>query len=269
MTFICNLVKAIAVIFLASNVLYASAQEYKATTSTRVANYSLQLLPAPSCDGKVANAEDLKQYLSQYDVELESSLPIHPTLSKPTRANDAPSKNDREQHKKEISKDIVAAGFGYDSERPVVITWMDFDMDGICDFAAPQLVSSMRPITRVFLFRGLRDNKFELVSSGFEYFNQLVPVFPYVPVSVAGERQPVIVVFSQGGSSTVTDILQWNAKTGGFVSCKKEGDEPLYIKKRAALSFAGSAQLKLCEKKFEVGAWVIRQLPNENLAERF
>lgn len=185
-------------------------------------------------------SRELARYLRQYDPTWETK-------------QDA---NDETPHTKEeiqlIKNGLVEDGFRYPNTEESVITWMDVDGDGVCDFTASTGVGGMRSIDRMFLFRGMAKGDFQLIDSDHTYMEGSITVVPYIPLTVSGERLPVLV--------KKYTLLQWQSDAGRFATCETIKYGPEAAKQRAA--FPVLAQL--CPKAQEIYDWAADQLPHKN-----
>jgi len=192
------------------------------------------------CSSVHRPGRELAKYLRQYDPTWEARQDT----------------NDETPHTTEeiqlIRNGLVENGFRYPNTEESVITWMDVDGDGVCDFTASTGVGGMRPIDRMFLFRGLVKGDFQLIDSDRTYMEGSITVVPYIPLSVSGERLPVLV--------KEYTLLQWQADSKRFATCETIQYGPEAAKQRAA--FPVLAQL--CPKAREIYDWAADQLPHKN-----
>jgi hypothetical protein len=192
--------------------------------------------------------KELVKYLAQYDPRQEEGLTAYDE-DRPFTENDV----------KEIRDSLVQFGFTYPNGNASVITWIDFDGDGICDFTTSAGIGGMRPIDRMFLFRGLPNGKFQLIDSDLSYMDSSIALLPYIPIKVSGERLPVIV------TSKSNRMLQWQSDSHQLASCEMYS-EPTYTNLSKKPGQPASALELLCPHIQEIVAWAEKQLPDENAA---
>jgi hypothetical protein len=151
-----------------------------------------------------------------------------------------------------IIQSLLEQGFHYPNGENSVITWMDFDGDGACDFTVSAGVGGMYAIDRMFLFRGLPKGDFQLIDTDLTYMEGSVVLVPYIPVAVAGERLPILV--------RKDTLMQWQDAGKKFATCEsvKYGAQP------ARQSSAGTWMVTLCPHQRDIYSWAENQLPRKN-----
>lgn len=193
------------------------------------------------CSSVHRPGRELARYLRQYDPTWEAKQDT----------------NDETPHTTEeielIRNGLVENGFRYPNTEESVITWMDVHGDGVCDFTASTGVGGMRPIDRMFLFRGMAKGDFQLVDSDRTYMEGNITVVPYIPLTVSGERLPVLV--------KEYTLLQWQADSRRLATCETIQYGPEAARQRAG--FPVLAQL--CPKVREIYDWAADQLPLKNV----
>lgn len=155
----------------------------------------------------------------------------------------------------EIKKQLVEDGFIYPNGEESVITWMDFDNDGVCDFTGTAGIGGMRSIDRMFLFRGVQKGQFKLVDSHLSFMEGSITIIPYIPVFVKGERVPLIIAPRDGR------MLRWRSDGGGFEVCDAnlDVDSPWYVNNVRSSDFR-----ELCDLFWDIAENVEVRLPREN-----
>lgn len=217
-----------------------------ANPSLTIGDKKLTLEMNTKCPQPRPSRKQLAQYLAQYDPRQEEGLPIHDEDRPFTQKNI-----------KERQDDLVQDGFEYPNGKESVITWMDFDGDGICDFTASAGIGGMRSVDRMFLFRGLPNGKFKLMDSYFDYMNTSITLVPYVPVQVSGEKLPVII-----GNET---LMQWQSKHRKFVKCEESSVIAKHKKQLGKENKKPQTLMdELCSHKSKIYEWAKNQLPHEN-----
>lgn len=208
-----------------------------------VGPWRLALNFSEECTKPRISSGELAKNLSQYD----------PSRDPRSDIRDETPRSRREIA--EIKKQLVEDGFVYPNGRESVITWMDFDLDGICDFTATVGIGGMRSTERMMLFRGLANGKFKLVDSHLSFMDSTITLIPYIPVSIAGNRVPIIVIPREGR------MLRWREDGAGFESCDTNmriGD-PLRLQNTSSSDFA-----QLCGHFRKIADWAQERLPEEN-----
>ncbi|HEY8607639.1 MAG TPA: hypothetical protein VIM12_11055 [Noviherbaspirillum sp.] len=204
--------------------------------STGIPEKRLALDMKRQCARVAPSREDLAKFLAQYD----------PTSDPRADVYDESSWTNEEIA--ELRDDLVEFGFIYPNDEPSVITWMDFDMDGNCDFTATVGIGGMRSVQRMMLFRGIGGGAFHLVDAHISYMEVTVTVVPYVPVAIKGETLPVLVLPSGGR------VLQWNKVGQSFDVC-----EAAFPKDSAEGILAS-----ICANYQDLVRWTEKRLPNGN-----
>ena len=187
----------------------------------------------------------LAQYLSQYDPSEEPRSDI---------LDETPWSADE---KKIIQDTLIMDGFHYPDGQESIITWMDFDGDGICDFTASAGVGGMRSIDRMFLFRGLPNGKFKLIDYYIAYMANSSILVPYIPIKIIGEKFPILV---KGYL-----IMQWESDRKQFMTCETLLNSDGIKKKIFDASKKSNALLiALCPHAQDIYKWAVDQLPQKN-----
>ena len=156
-----------------------------------------------------------------------------------------------------IRADLVRDGFQYPNGHDSVITWMDFDGDGICDFTASAGIGGMRSSDRMFLFRGMPNGKFKLVESYLSYMDTSITVVPYIPIKVFGEKLPVL--------ANGQMLMQWQSDRKQFVTCETLANATSSEKRQRENSEKARTLLAaLCPHAHDIATWAVNQLPHGN-----
>jgi len=192
------------------------------------------------CSSVHRPGRELARYLRQYDPTWEA---------KQDTSDETPHTTEEIQL---IRNGLVENGFRYPNTEESVITWMDVDGDGVCDFTASTGVGGMRPIDRMFLFRGLAKGDFQLIDSDHSYMEGSISLVPYIPLSVSDERLPVLV--------KEYTLLQWQADSKRFATCETIKYGPEAVSQRAAFLVL----VQLCSQAREIYDWAADQLPHKN-----
>ncbi|HEY0061197.1 MAG TPA: hypothetical protein VGC21_03685 [Telluria sp.] len=147
---------------------------------------------------------------------------------------------------------LVEHGFYYPNGQESVITWMDFDGDGVCDFTASAGMGGMRSTDRMFLFRGVAKGQFRLADAYHSYMEGSSILVPYLPITIPGEQLPLLV--------TRQTMLQWQPGRRQFASCDDFA--------RAAVSGKHATVppllTALCPHAHAIYRWAAHQLPHNN-----
>lgn len=214
------------------------------------------------CPQPRPGADTLAKYLIQYDPSGEAGL-----------GPEAYTKPYTKRELKRIKEGIAEEGFIRLAADTYAITWMDFDGDGICDFAGSSgTVGGKASIARYFLFRGLANGRYKLVDSYLEWVPSDLIAMPYIPIRVSGERLPILAIANWGG------LIQWQPATRKFVSCESLGLATWQIMSKKAVKppkksdtnpLPDTALSRLCPHISEIGQWATNQLPNGNIAPRY
>lgn len=192
------------------------------------------------CPQAHRSGKELAKYLIQYDPAQDPKLDI---------------RDETPWTKKEIQlikKALAEEGFHYPNGQDSVITWMDFDGDGVCDFTASAGVGGMRSTDRMFLFRGLQKGDFRLAAAYHAYMDGSSLLLPYIPVTVAGEKLPVLV--------TKDTLMQWQHQRKQFATCETSTHGPQAKKQQGTRPVLAA----LCPHAQEIYTWAAGQLPHEN-----
>lgn len=187
--------------------------------------------PPPACVQVQRPGNALAAYLRQYDPSGEPKEDIRDET--PWSARDI----------RLIKDGLVESGFHYPNGHDSVITWMDADGDGHCDFTASAGIGGMKAVDRMFLFLGVPHGGFRLADAYSTYMEGSSIVVPYIPLSVTGERLPVLV--------TRNTLLQWDRKAGRFATCESTQSVP-------------RALAALCPHAQHIYAWAAARMPHAN-----
>lgn len=204
-----------------------------------VAGRALALRSPVTCAQAQRPRRELARYLSQYD------------------PSDDPKEDIRDetpwtrQEIRLVRDGLVQDGFHYPNGQDSVLTWMDFDGDGRCDFTASAGVGGMKPVDRMFLLRGLPTGGFRLVASYSTYMEGSIPPVPYIPISVSGEKLPVL--------ATPSTLMQWNNEHKAFTTCASIEYGPQAKQRPAPPALAA-----LCPHAQQIYTWAADQLPHRN-----
>lgn len=194
-----------------------------------------------NCTKPNMNREEMALNLVQYDPSSDPKDDLN---------DETPRTAEEVKRAREL---LAEVGFVYPNGDESVITWMDFDGDGNCDFTVTVGVGGMRPIERMMLFRGLGNRQFKLVDAHLAYMETNITLIPYIPVRVAGERLPLVVVPRDGR------LLRWRADHSGFDTCDAAGS-----------SMATSPDFAtLCEALPRIIRWAENGLPHKNVMVRW
>ena len=205
----------------------------------RIAGRTLALQSPVICAQAQRPRKELAWYLSQYDPSDDPKEDIR-------------DETPRTRQEIRLLKDgLVDNGFHYPNGQDSVLTWMDFNGDGLCDFTASAGIGGMKAIDRMFLFLGLPKGDFRLVGSYSTYMESSIALVPYIPISVSGESLPLL--------ATPSTLMQWNNKRNGFGTCDGIG-HGTQAQRRAAPPVLAA----LCPHAQQIHAWAAGQLPHEN-----
>ena len=208
-------------------------------TSLVVGGRILTLQASPACAQAQQPGKALARYLRQYDPSGDPKEDIRDET--PWSAQDI-----------QLVKDgLVESGFHYPNGQDSVITWMDANGDGRCDFTASAGIGGMKAVDRMFLFFGLPDGGFRLVDAYYTYMEGSSIVVPYIPITVAGERLPVL--------ANRSTLLQWDNGRRQFATC-----ESIRYGPQARRRFAPRALTALCPHVQQIYTWAAAQMPHEN-----
>lgn len=196
--------------------------------------------PPAACAKARRPARELARYLSQYDPAGEPRADID---------DEAPlSRVELDL----IRQGLVEHGLRYPNGQDSMITWMDADGDGMCDFTASAGFGGMRAIDRMFLFRGLPKGEFQLAAADFTYMEGSITPVPYIAIAVAGEKLPVL--------ARKDTLLQWQPARKQFASCSAVSHGPQAAQQRAALPLLAA----LCPHAQTIHDWAAGRLPHKN-----
>jgi len=198
------------------------------------------------CPQPQPSRKELAKYLAQYDPSGDPRLDIR---------DETPWSR---EEIKETQDWLVENGFYYPNGKKSVITWMDFDGDGICDFTASAGIGGMRSIDRMFLFRGLSNGQYQLVDSYHTYMEGSSILVPYIPIKVSGEKLPVL---AKGQI-----LMQWQNDGQQFITCETLSSATLSEKQQQLEKNEKSWKLltTLCPYGQKIADWTVNQLPNKN-----
>ncbi len=217
-----------------------------ANSSLTISDKNLTLQMSTKCPQPRPSRKELAKYLAQYDPKQEEGLSTYDE-DRPFTKKDI----------KEMQDYLVKDGFRYPNGKESVITWMDFDGDGICDFTASAGIGGMKSIDRMFLFRGLPNGKFKLMDSYYDYMNTSITLVPYIPIQVSGEKLPVIV-----GNET---LMQWQNEHKKFVKCEESSVTEKRKKHLGKENKKPQTAIEvLCPHISKIHQWADSQLPNKN-----
>lgn len=231
-----------------------------------ISDLALTLIPDAECKrNKRENAESLSRFLTQYQFDKEWNLQTY-------------HRDEEDDHwtpftpelQKSFSEGLAAYKFRFPSGDLATITWMDFDGDGYCDFTASVGSPGMRPIQRVFLFRGTADGAYQLVLADHLYLEDSVAIVPFIPLGVSGEKLPAVLL----GTGDGWNLFQWSPTERAFKACRlpKYGsfERPAHILSSLFKQTVPAEKFKqICEHIDDVGKWAESQLPHNNIAPRF
>ena len=222
----------------------AGAQTVGSTLTIGGKQLTLQM--HTKCPQPRPTRKELAKYLVQYDPREEQGLTTY-------GEDRIFSKKDV----KEIRDLLVSDGFQYPNGQESIITWMDFDGDGICDFTASAGIGGMRSIDRMFLFRGMPNGKFQLVDSDLNYMYGSTIVVPHIPIKVSGEKLPVL---AKGQI-----LMQWQSDRKQFVTCETLSSATSSEKRQLENSEkAWTLLATLCPHAQDIAEWAEHQLPQKN-----
>jgi len=203
-----------------------------------VAGKTLTLQGPPACAQAPRPRRELAAYLSQYDASGDPKENIDDETPRTP------------QEIRAIKKSLVEQGFHYPTGKDSVITWMDFDGDGVCDFTASAGIGGMRAVDRMFLFRGLPNKAFRLVDAHYTYMEGATIPVPYIPITVPGEKLPIL--------AKKDTLMQWQAERAQFATCESIAHSP------AGQRPSAPALVALCPHAQRIYTWASDQLPNKN-----
>ena len=224
-------------------VLAAGCSTSQADTTQKalaIGGKQLTMQEPVKCASAQRPGRELAKYLSQYDPAQDPKEDI---------------RDETPRTKKEIQlikMDLVETGFQYPNGRESVITWMDFDADGACDFTASAGVGGMRSIDRMFLFRGLPKGSFQLADAYMTYMAGSSIVVPYIPMTVAGEKLPILVKRDT--------LMQWQPERKQVVTCETMAPAVQAGKPRPA----PAALAALCPHAQQIYTWAAERQPHKN-----
>jgi hypothetical protein len=209
-------------------------------TPLAVAGKTLTMAAPARCAKAAPSRRRVARYLSQYD---------------PAGEPKQDSSDETPWTKKEVAlikRALVEQGFHYPNGQESVITWMDFDGDGTCDFTASAGVGGMYAIDRFFLFRGLQKGGFKLADADLTYMEGSIAPVPYIPVTVSGRRLPMLV--------KKDSLMLWQPDRRTFATC----DSVKYGLQPAKKSAAAKLMIALCPRQQDIYSWAAGQLAHGN-----
>lgn len=207
--------------------------------SLTVSGKKLTMQAPVTCAQAQRPRKELARFLSQYDPSDDPKEDIRDETPR-TR-----------QEIQLIKNGLVDSGFHYPNGQDSVITWMDFNGDGLCDFTASAGVGGMKAVDRMFLFQGLPKGEFRLADAYHTYMEgSSIPV-PYIPLSVPGEKLPVL--------ATPSTLMQWDTERKQFATCQNILYGPQAKQRPAPASLAA-----LCPQAQQIYTWAADQLPHKN-----
>ena len=204
-----------------------------------VAGRRLALATRPTCAPDRPRDKELATYLRQYDPSGDPREDIRDET--PWSAQDI----------RRIQHALVESGLHYPNGQARVITWMDANGDGRCDFTASAGVGGMKPVDRMFLFLGLPDGGFRLADAYHTYIEGSSILVPYIAIAVSGERLPVL--------ANRSTLMQWDEGRRQFATC-----DSLRFGAQARRRSAPSALTALCPHAQPIYDWAAGQLPYKN-----
>lgn len=198
------------------------------------------LQAAPACASPGRPAALLARHLRQYDPAGDPRLDIRD--ERPfTRAQI-----------KAIKDRLVQYGLHYPDGQNSVVTWLDFDGDGICDFTASAGEGGMHATDRMFLFRGRPQGQFQLADAYYTYMEGSIIVVPYIALAVEGEALPLLLKND--------DLLLWQRERKQFVSCGAITRATVTGKAQAVPPVLTA----LCPHVQAIYTWAAQRLPHQN-----
>ncbi|QBE62260.1 hypothetical protein [Pseudoduganella lutea] len=226
----------LCLLFAASGVASNVTAADKALT---IGGRTLSLAVQGDCSQAHRPGRELARYLAQYDPSGEPKA-------------DPMDETPLTQEEIRIARQaLVESGFHYPDGQESVLTWMDFNGDGVCDFTASAGIGGMRPIDRMFLFQGVHGGGFRLAEAHLHYMDGAIVPVPYIALTVAGERLPLL--------ARRYSLMQWQGKRKALAACEN-------IERGAAINGAGASPVlvALCPHAREIYEWAARQLPHQN-----
>ena len=226
------------------------------------------------CPQRPTNAKALAKYIRQYDVSVEKDFLSTAYKYSPLKKfldedSERPTGILAKNWTKQALDEVMGAGFGTAYKLGVEvdpIRWTDFTGDGVCDFSAFQSLVGMRAsVGRTFLFRGLKNDGYQLVMSQADDDSGAYGQ-KFFAVDVSEEKFPLI-FFTQFGTADVADpnlFFQWNPSIQGFNTCPRKTYSSLpaafkiYVK--TAIAQKDSLLGKLCaspQDRAVIGKFII------------
>ena len=216
----------------------ATSHAESTATSLAVSGRRLTLQAPPACAQAQRPGKALARYLHQYDPSGDPKEDIRDET--PWSAQEIQT----------IKRGLVESGLHYPNGQASVITWMDFNADGLCDFTASAGIGGMKSVDRMFLFLGVAKGDFRLVDAYHTYMEGSSLLVPYIPLSVSGEKLPVL--------ATPGTLMQWDNRRKQFATCASMAYGP-QAQQRPAPALAA-----LCPHAQQIYAWAADQLPHKN-----
>lgn len=216
-----------------------TSQADTAQTSFTVDGRTLTMQAPVTCAQAQRPRKELARYLSQYDPSDDPKEDIRDETPR------------TKQEIRLIRKGLVDSGFHYPNGQDSVITWMDFNGDGLCDFTASAGVGGMKAVDRMFLFQGLPKGEFRLVDAYHTYMEGSSILVPYIPLSVSGQKLPVL--------ATPSTLMQWDDGRRQFATCASIQYGPQAKQRPAPPALAA-----LCPQAQQIYTWAASRLPHEN-----
>lgn len=146
------------------------------------------------------------------------STEVEPVTDRETLIQSGPEHDDIKLAQRHLKDNGFAGPNGKDSP----ITLMDFDGDGLCDFAARVEVDSASSTELMMLFRGLGSQRFELMDTHFVETGKNPTHVPYIPARIINDDRQVIIVPRAGR------MLRWRNDGSGFASCEVSATDGQY-----------------------------------------
>lgn len=205
-----------------------------------ISGKKLTLAAQVKCASGNRSGRELAKYLIQYDPTDDPRVDI---------TDETPRTKEEIQL---IKNGLVEDGFHYPNGQESVITWMDFDSDGVCDFTASAGIGGMHSIDRMLLFQGLPNGDFRLVAQYLDYMGGSISLVPYIPITVSGEKLPIL--------AKNDSLLQWQGGSKKFATCETITYGPQAAKQRAESPVLAT----LCPYARKIYDWAADQLPHKN-----
>jgi len=217
----------------------AASRAETTATSLAVGGRTLTLQAPPACAQAQRPGKALAGYLVQYDPSGDPKEDIRDEM--PWSARDI----------QRIKRGLVEGGFHYPNGQDSLITWMDANGDGRCDFTASAGIGGMKAVDRMFLFLGLPNGGFRLADAYYSYMESSSILVPYIPITVAGETLPVL--------ANRNTLLQWDNGRRQFATCAS-----IRYDSQAGRRSAQPALTALCPHAQQIYGWAAAYMPHEN-----